>query len=148
MLDVFDKREKLLLVAAALFTVVWGFFTQLRGPYGGGDLMYRMVEWGPLALASLIGLYWVFKVTRKMGGRAGRAVSVVGVGYLLFAILSIPHAMWHGEGTVPGFFGLGLSVGGLDIFFHVTSGFLFLFMTYGFYLAYRAAVAPAEGGEL
>lgn len=136
----FNQREKLAIVGGFLFCVLYGVVVQVLGTgSGAGEFWYRFTQWGPLGVASLFGLYTVVRVSEDIRGRLGRALSVAGVGYVVFAILSVPHAAWHGEGTHPGFFGMGLSVGGLEIIFHGGTAILSLFIAYGFYLAYRSA---------
>lgn len=140
----FDTREKGAIVGGFLFCILYGVVVQLLGQgAGGGEFWYRFTQWGPLSIAGLFGLYTVFRVSEDIRGNLGRALSVAGLGYVTFAILSVPHAAWHGEGTHPGFF-LNLSVGGLEIIFHGGTAILSLFIAYGFYLAYSSTTASGE----
>lgn len=149
--DAFSKREKGAVVGGSLFAVLWGVLIYYLGPEQApkmGDpvgFLYSVNEWGAVLVLTLAGLYATYSAVKGIGGTFGRGIAVVGVGYIAFAILQIPHAVFHGEGTHGNFFGLGLSVGGLDIFFHVFSGLFALYMAYGFYLTYRAATG---GGSL
>lgn len=135
---VFNQKEKGAIVGGFLFAALIGVLTHLFGQGAQpGEFWYRFVEVGPLTVAALIGLYALYRVSTQMSGSLGRATSVMGIGYLIFAVFSMPHAVWHAEGTNPGYFGAGLSIGGLDVLFHVGSGLLFFFIAYGCYLAYK-----------
>lgn len=144
----FNKWEKGAVIGGILFTILWGVLVYALRPAQTPRLgepvgfLYSVNEWGAVLVATLIGLYATYKAVKGLGGSFGRGIAVIGVGYISFALIQIPHAVFHGSGTHPNFFGLGLTVGALDIFWHVSSGLLALYMAYGFYLVYRAA-----GGE-
>lgn len=142
---VFNRKEKGAIAGGFLLSVIMGVVSYLfAGGTQPGDPLFLFVESGMLLIASLIGIYAVYRVTTQMSGSIGRATGVIGAGYLLLIIVSIPHAAWHAQGTQPGYFGLGLTLGGLDIFFHVGSGLLFFFMAYGCYVAYKSQQGAPE----
>ncbi len=151
---VFNRREQGAIVggfaACVLFGIVMMTFGADSNPV---DVWYDVFnwyhfnQWGPTGLAALFGIFAVYRASSEVKGSLGRSLTVIGIGYMLFAIQSIPHATWHGAGTEPGFLGLGLSIIGLEFVFHGATALLFFFMAYGFYLAYNAAHSSGGGHE-
>lgn len=109
----------------------------LLGIFGG--IMGQIYQIGPeaelytryvVALSVFAALYCIYQARSSWGGDLARYLEIIGVGFILFMLLWVPHIEWHIK-QMPTIFGLSRSF--ILGFFHTMTASTFLIAAYGFY---------------
>ena len=85
-------------------------------------------------LMILSSLYFVYKGVDLVGGKIGRAMTIVGLGVGYYGIYILPHLYYHIE--EPKFFG-PLAAAPVENFLHASTTMAFFIIAWGFYILYK-----------
>jgi hypothetical protein len=90
------------------------------------------------ALVTVVGVYFIYKTAGTYGGDVGRYLAVIGIGLGYYALTFIPHVQLHIAQMEMGVSSLGpVNVMSLYMFQHVATIWVFLMVSYGFYLFWQ-----------